>query len=292
MTDTDWLTAGFEANRSRLRGVAYRMLGSGAEADDAVQEAWLRVHAAGANGVENLGAWLMTVTARVCLNMLRSRQARREEPLEPGAPDRGLGVAGTPDPETEAILADSLGVALQVVLETLSPPERLAFVLHDLFGVPFDEIAPILGRSATAARQLASRARRRVQAAEPDPDRAPHPHRGLVDAFLTAARGGDVTQLLSLLDPDVVLTADASASGTGAPRIVRGAEAVIQGATAFPARARWARAALVSGKPGLVLDPGGKLLGVLTFDIEEGRIMAVDIIGDADRLAAVRVAAL
>lgn len=289
MADTDWLTNGFEANRPRLRGVAYRMLGIAAEADDAVQEAWLRVHAAGADGVENLGAWLMTITARVCLNMLRSRQARREDLFE-SPPEAKLHAAaglGAGDPESEALLADSVGAALQVVLDTLSPPERLAFVLHDLFGMPFDEIAPILGRSATAARQMASRARRRVQGADLGSDRPHHPHRAIVDAFLTAARGGDVTQLLGFLDPDVVLYADAEASGTGTPQMRRGAGAVLEGATQFPARARWARAVLVDGKPGLVLDPGGKLLGALTLEIEEGRITVVEVIGDPDRLAAI-----
>ncbi|HEU5002493.1 MAG TPA: sigma-70 family RNA polymerase sigma factor [Actinomycetota bacterium] len=291
MADTDWLTEAFEANRGRLRGVAYRMLGSASEADDAVQEAWLRVNAAGADGVENLGAWLMTITARVCLNMLRSQRSRREEFFE-SAPEAAAGLAGEADPESEAILADSVGAALQVVLDTLAPPERLAFVLHDLFAMPFDEIAPILGRSATAARQMASRARRRVQGAEMDAGRPRHPHRAIVDAFLTAARGGDVTELLGLLDPDVVLTADAGSSGFGEPRVVRGAEAVVRGATQFPARARWARAALVNGKPGMVLDPGGKLLGALTMEIKGGRITAVDIIGDVDRLVALTVAAL
>ena len=283
MTDPDWLTQGFEANRSRLRGVAYRMVGSWAEADDAVQESWLRLVSTDPDQVHNLGAWLTTVVARICLNMLRSRQGRREEPLEESrAPEAGI--RGGAGPEDEALLADSVGAALQVVLDTLIPAERLAFVLHDLFGVPFDEIAPILGRSATAARQLASRARRRVQGGEADRAGPHHPSRPIVEAFLAAARGGDIGALAALLAPDVVLRADGAASGTGSARVVRGAEAVSAGATSFPARARWSRPALVDGRPGFVLDPGGKLLGALTMDIEGGLITAVELIGDPERL--------
>src|ERR671917_501471 len=234
----DWLAQRFEENRTHLRAVAYRMLGSISEADDAVQEAWLRLSRSDTSGIENLGGWLTTVVGRVCLNMLRSRRSRREEPL--GEPQVGVHVpdpivsrADGLDPEHEALLADSVGLALLVVLETLPPAERLAFVLHDMFAVPFEEIAPIVGRSEVAARQLASRARRRVQGATPSPDtNLPH-QREVVDAFLAAAHGGDFEALLAVLDPDVVLRSDGGLVRPGLSREVRGARAVAEGALAF-----------------------------------------------------------
>src|SRR5712691_1167021 len=255
MNEHDWLAEQFEAERPHLRAVAYRMLGSLSEADDAVQESWLHLSRSNTSGVENLGGWLTTVVARVCLDMLRSRNSRREEPLGAHVPDLIVSREGGIDPEHEALLADSVGLALLVVLDTLNPAERLAFVLHDLFAVPFDEIAPIVGRSPTAARQLASRARRRVQGAStvPDTDRARQ--REVVDAFLAASRGGDFAALLALLDPDVVLRADRTAGDMGASSEVRGAAAV---ADTFSKRALGAQWALVNGAAGLVWAPAGQ----------------------------------
>src|SRR2546425_4072347 len=256
MDERDWLADRFEAHRSHLRSVAYRMLGSAGEADDAVQEAWIRLSRSGAADVENLGGWLTTVVSRVCLDMLRSRTARREEPLDPPVHEAtpGPGLPDGIDPEQEALLADSVGPALLVVLETLAPAERLAFVLHDMFAVPFDEIATIVGRSPAAARQLASRARRRVQGATaPDVDRARQ--RAVVDAFLAASRGGDFAALLAVLDPDVVLRADPTAGRMGATAEGRGAKAVAQ---AFKGRAQAAQPALVNGAAGLVWVAGGE----------------------------------
>src|SRR5713226_6270436 len=249
MDENDGLADRFEASRNHLRAVAYRMLGSMSEADDALQEAWLRVSRSGTSGVENLGGWLTTVVARVCLDLLRSRKSRREEPLGVHMQDP------IANPEHEAVLADSVGLALLVVLETLAPAERLAFVLHDMFAVPFDEIAPIVGRSPAAARQLASRARRRVQgaAAVPDTDRARQ--REFVDAFLAASRGGDFAALLTLLDPDVVLRADRPAVDMGSSKEVRGAAAV---AETFSGRARVAQLALIDGAVGAVWAQGGR----------------------------------
>src|SRR5215211_7925341 len=226
MSERDWLADRFEANRSHLRAVAYRMLGSVTEADDAVQESWLRLSRANADDVENLQAWLTTVVGRVCLDMLRARKSRREEPLGPHVPEPIVSREDAADPEHEALLADSVGLALLVVLETLGPAERLAFVLHDMFGVPFDEIAPIVGRSPAAARQLASRGRRRVRGAAPVPDADPARQRQVVDAFLAAAREGDLAALLRVLDPDVLLRADYGAVPPGASRELRGARAV------------------------------------------------------------------
>jgi RNA polymerase sigma-70 factor (ECF subfamily) len=274
--DREWLAGQFEAHRAHLRGVAYRMLGSPSEADDALQEAWLRLSRAGAGGVENLGGWLTTVVARVCLDMLRSRTVRREDPLGNGGPEPVMGI----DPEHEAVLADSVGLALLVVLETLSPAERVAFVLHDTFAVPFDEIAPIVGRSPDAARQLASRARRRVQGATTPPtDRTRQ--RQIVDAFLAAARGGDFEALVALLDPDVVLRADQVAVQTGASEEVRGAAAV---AETFSGRARAAQPALVDGAHGLVWVAGGRPRVVFDFTITDGRIVAIDLLADPEHL--------
>ena len=237
MDERDWLADRFEEHRPHLRAVAYRMLGSLAEADDAVQDAWLRLSRAGAGEVENLGGWLTTIVARICLNMLRSRATRREEPLDAHLPDPVISPEGSLQPEEEALLADSVGLALLVVLDSLSPAERLAFVLHDMFDLPFDEIAPMVGRSPTAARQLASRARRRVKGAEipaPDPDLARQ--RDVVDAFFRAARGGDFDGLVALLDPDVVLRSDFGAGRPAAARVTHGAAAVARQASSPPSR--------------------------------------------------------
>jgi len=277
----------FEANRTHLQTVAHRMLGSVSEADDAVQEAWLRLSRSDTDGVENLRGWLTTVVARVCLDILRSRKSRREEPLAPDVPDTMVGI----DPEREALLADSVGLALLVVLETLAPAERVAFVLHDMFDLPFDEIAPIVGRSPTAARQLASRARRRVRGADTVPDADRTLQRRVVDAFLAAARGGSFDALLAVLDPDVVLRADsaavqasASRQARGAPRmapVVRGAAAV---ADTFSGRAGAAQPALVNGAAGLVWAPGGRPRAVIAFTIMRGKIVEIDVIADPERL--------
>jgi RNA polymerase sigma-70 factor (ECF subfamily) len=280
MDDRDGLAQEFEAHRTHLRAVAYRMLGSVNEADDAVQDAWLRLHRAGGGGIENLGGWLTTVVARVCLDMLRSRRSRREAPLEDQAPEPAPGDGGAGDPEHEALLADSVGLALLVVLDTLAPAERLAFVLHDMFAVPFDEIAPIVGRSPEATRQLASRARRRVQGTAP-PDADVSRQRQVVDAFLAAARGGDFDALLALLDPDVVLRSDGAAVQAGAPGELRGAAEV---AGTFAGRARVAQPALVDGAVGLVWAPGGRPRVVFDLTITGGRITAIELVADSERL--------
>jgi len=281
MDGHDWLAERFEENRAHLGAVAYRMLGSLSEADDAVQESWLRLSRSDTSGVENLGGWLTTVVARVCLDMLRSRQSRREEPLGAHVPEPIAGRADGTDPEHEALLADSVGSALLVILETLAPAERLAFVLHDMFAVPFDEIAPIVGRSPTAARQLASRARRRVQGAAPVPDADLTHQREVVDAFLAAARGGDFDALLAVLDPDVVLRADRAAVDAGASREVRGAAAV---ADTFSGRARAAQPALVNGAVGLVWAPDGRPRVVFSFTITRGKIVEINLLADPERL--------
>ena len=289
MDEHDWLAQQFEENRTHLKAVAYRMLGSMSETDDAVQEAWLRLSRSDTSGVENLRGWLTTVVARVCLDLLRSRRSRREGPLEePLGESLGARVAepiasrgdGT-DPEHEALLADSVGFALLVVLDTLSPAERLAFVLHDMFAVPFEEIAPIVGRSPTATRQLASRARRRVQGATNVPDADLTRQREVVAAFLTAARDGDFDALLAVLDPDVVLRADRAAVQTGAPREVYGAQAVVD---TFSGQARAARPALVNGAVGAVWAPSGRPRAVLGFTISGGKIVEIDILADPARL--------
>jgi RNA polymerase sigma factor (sigma-70 family) len=269
----------FEAHRGHLRAVAYRMLGSSSEADDAVQEAWLRVARADGDGIRNVRAWLTTIVARVCLDMLRSRTARREVALDAPLP------AGGPEPEQEAVLADSVGVALMVVLDTLSPAERLAFVLHDMFAVPFAEIAPVLGRSTPATKMLASRARSRVRhtggrsAAD-----APRRWR-LVAAFLAASREGDFAALLDLLDPDVTARADAFAAPGGTVSQARGADAVARQALAFSHRARHAHIGLVDGAPALLVAPGGRLVTIITFTISGDRIAGIDIVADPRRLA-------
>ncbi len=289
MDEHDWLAEQFEAERPHLRAVAYRMLGSLSEADDAVQESWLHLSRSNASGVENLGGWLTTVVARVCLDLLRSRNSRREEPLGAHVPDPLVSREGGIDPEHEALLADSVGLALLVVLDTLNPAERLAFVLHDLFAVPFDEIAPIVGRSPTAARQLASRARRRVQGAATVPDVDLTRQREVVDAFLAASRGGDFDALLAVLDPDVVLRSDSAAVHSGASREVRGAPAV---ARQFSGRAREAQPALVNGAVGLVWAPGGRPRVVFGFTITRGKIIAIDLVADPARLRQLDVAVL
>jgi len=282
----DELSERFEEHRPHLRAVAYRMLGSASEADDAVQDAWLRVSRAGTEDVEDLRAWLTTVVARVCLNMLRSRRRRREEPLE-------LVTADPPDdragPEAEAVVADSVGLALLVVLDTLTPAERLAFVLHDMFDLPFEEIGPIVGRSPTAARQLASRARRRVRGSEP-PEGDLARRRRLVDAFLAAARTGDLESLIRILDPDVVLRADGQAVPGGRPVVLRGAELVAQSAAAAAVRALVSEVALVDGSVGIVMAPAGRLSVVLAFATDGERITAIDVIADPERLARLEIA--
>lgn len=278
--------ARFEAHRAHLRAVAYRMLGSVSEADDAVQETWLRLTVADTSEVRNLGGWLTTVVARVSLNMLRSRAARREEPLDPAREvDRG----DAADPEGEALLGDSVGQAMLVVLDTLSPAERLAFVLHDMFAVPFDEIAPIAGRSPAATRQLASRARRRVQRAAPEPDADPGRQREVVAAFLAAARNGDFDALLSLLDPEAELRADEAAMRVGASSLVRGASPV---ARTFSGRAQGAQPALVDGAAGAVWTPEGRPHIVFTFTIAHGRIVAIDLLADPASLARLEISVL
>jgi RNA polymerase sigma-70 factor, ECF subfamily len=292
--ESDWLARRFEENRGHLRGVAYRMLGSLGEADDAVQEAWLRFGRADTSGVENLGGWLTTVVARVCLDMLRSRKARREEALGAEVTGTMASHAEGSDPEKEVMQADSVGVALLVVLETLAPAERLAFVLHDLFAMPFDEIAPIVGRSATAARQLASRARRRVQGAATVRSAGLARQREVVEAFLAAARAGDFEGLLAVLDPDVVRRLDAVAAATGAPRELRGAQAVARGALAGSQRARSAPAALalVDGSVGVVVAPRGRLSTVIVFKIRGARIVEMDVIADPARLRQLHLAVM
>jgi RNA polymerase sigma factor (sigma-70 family) len=294
MDEHDWLAERFEAHRTHLRAVAYRMLGSLSEADDAVQEAWLRLSRSDTSGVENLGGWLTTVVARVCLDMLRSRKSRRVEPLGAHMPDPIVSREDGIDPEHEALLADSVGLALLVVLETLAPAERLAFVLHDMFAVPFDEIAPIVGRSPTAARQLASRARRRVQGAAPVPDADLTRQREVVDAFLAAARGGGFDALLAVLDPDVVLRVDSGAVPLGASHreVVRGARAVAEQALTFSRFARFARPALVNGAAGLVTAPEGQPFSVMGFTIRRGKIVEIDVLADPARLRQLDLAVL
>jgi RNA polymerase sigma-70 factor, ECF subfamily len=291
MDERDWLAERFEAHRAHLRAVAYRMLGSLSEADDTVQDAWLRLSRADTGAVDNLGGWLTTMVARLCLDRLRARASRREQPLGVHLPDPVVSRQDGVDPEQQALLAEGVGLALLVVLETLAPAERLAFVLHDLFAVPFDEIAPIVGRSPAAARQLASRARRRVrrQATVPDPD--PTRQRELVDAFLAAAQRGDFTALLEVLDPEVVLRAD-SGEAAGAITVLRGAAAVAEGALAFSGRARFARPVLVNGAAGVLVAARGRPLAVMAFTVAGGRVVEIDVIADPERLRHLHLAAL
>ena len=282
MVDQNWLAQKFEQNRPHLRAVAYRRLGSLSEADDAVQEAWLRLNRSDPNEIENLGGWLTTVIGRVCLDMLRSRKSRREEPLDAHMPDPILSREDGIDPEGEALLADSVGLALLVVLETLAPPERLAFVLHDMFGVPFDEIASIVGGSPVAARQLASRARRRLQGSALMPDADLNRQREVVDAFLAAVRGGDFDALIAVLDPDVVVRSD---RGPGASWVIRGARAVAQQALMFSRLSGSVQRVLVNGAAGIVsLRPSGEPFAVMGFTIKSGKIVEIDVLGDPGRL--------
>jgi RNA polymerase sigma factor (sigma-70 family) len=299
MTDHEWLAERFEERRPQLRAVAYRILGTLSEADDAVQEAWLRLSRSDAAAIENLGGWLTTVVARVCLNMLRSRQSRPEEPFGLRMPDPIVSRADGVDPEQATLLADSVGLALLVILQTLEPDERLAFVLHDMFAVPFDEIAPIVGRTPAAARQLASRARRRVQGAAPVPDWDLVRQRQVVDAFVAAARGGDLQALLAVLDPDVVLHAEGGAAAAGeAPagggaREVRGARAVAEGPLRFTRVAGFARPALVNGAAGVVaIGPAGQLISVAGITVVAGKIVQIDILSDPARLRRLDVSLL
>jgi RNA polymerase sigma factor (sigma-70 family) len=292
MDENEWLAERFEEHRTHLRAVSYRMLGSLSEADDAVQEAWLRVSRSDTSGVENLGGWLTTVVARVCLNMLRSRKSRREEPLGVHMPDPVVSREDGVDPEYEALLADSVGLALLVVLETLSPAERLAFVLHDMFAVPFDEIAPMVGRSPTAARQLASRARRRVRGAAPAPDADIARQREVVDAFFAAARGGDFDALVAVLDPDVVLRSDGGAERPGATAVVHGAGAVAERALMFARLSPFVRPALVNGVAGVVVAPRGEPFSVMAFTVTGGKIVAIDGLADPTRLRELDLAVL
>ena len=283
MDESDWLAERFEENRPRLRGVAYRMLGSVSEADDAVQEAWLRLSRTDANEIDNLPGWLTTVVARVALDTLRSRKSRREEPLGPHVPEPIVSSVEGVDPEQEALLADSVGLALLVVLETLGPAERLAFVLHDMFAVPFDEIAPIVGRSPDAARQLASRARRRVRGSAPVPDPDLSRQRELVEAFLAAAREGDFDGLVAALDPDVVLRVDGGALRPSTE--VRTAEKVARQALMFRQLAPFSRPALVNGAAGAVVVRGGRTMVVAGFTVADGKIVEIDMLVDPARLA-------
>jgi RNA polymerase sigma-70 factor (ECF subfamily) len=281
MTQRDWRTQQFEDHRAHLRAVAYRMLGSPSEADDAVQEAWLRLDRTDTDAIDNLGGWLTTVVSRLCLDMLRSRAARRDEPA-------GISVADVPQPrddssapEHEAIMADSVGLAMLVVLDTLTPAERVAFVLHDMFAVPFDDIATIVGRSPTATRKLASRARSRVQGGATVPDADLARQRTIVDAFLAASRRGDFSALLALLDPQVAMRADPIAVQSGATAEVLGARAV---ADVLSGRARAAQLATVDGAPGLVWAPGGRPKVVFEFKIDNGKIVEIDLVMDPDRV--------
>ena len=285
MSDNESLAQRFEEHRSHLRGVAYRMLGSSSEADDAVQEAWLRLSRAEGATIDNLGGWLTTVIARVCLDMLRSRTSRREESFTAKAPEPVATDARGSSPEQEALLADSVGLALLVVLERLAPAERVAFVMHDMFAVPFEDIAPIVGRSVEATRQLASRARRRVRVGEtPGPDRAQQ--REVVEAFLAALRRGDFEGLLAVLDPDLVVRADMAA---GAPTEIRGAAAWAKGAVSYGELARLVRPALVNGAVGLVMAAQGRVVRALTFKIADGKISEIDVIGNPARLGELEV---
>ena len=283
MDGNDWLADRFEANRSHLQSVAYRMLGSLSEADDVVQDAWFRLSRSDTSEVENLDGWLTTVVARLCLDALRSRKSKREEPLEAHVPDPIVTGEDSGDPENEALLADSVGLALLVVLDMLDPAERLAFVLHDMFGVPFDEIGPVVDRSPEAARQLASRARRRVRGAPTTPDVDVRRQREVVDAFLAAAREGDFEALLRVLDPDVVLRAD---GGPGSPLSVvrRGAETVGSGAMRFADPVRIHHPARVNGAAGAVVTVDGRPVSVMAFTIVDGRIAEIDILADPERL--------
>lgn len=284
MHDQEWLAKRFEDQRPRLRAVAYQLLGSLSEADDALQEAWLRISRSDASSVENLGGWLRTVVARVSLNMLRARRTRRENPLEAGLPDPIVSRPDGGDPEQEALVADSVGLAMLVVLETLAPAERVAFVLHDVFAVPFEEIASITERSEAAARKLASRARRRVRDHAPVPDADLDRQWRLLDAFSAASRDGDFEALVALLDPDILLREDDGTKRPNASLVIRGARAVAERAASFAHLGPVAHPALVNGAAGVVVAPGGRPFAVLAFTIAEGRIVEIDVLSDPARL--------
>ena len=300
MTNADRLAERFEAQRGRLRGVAYRMLGSVAEAEDAVQEAWFRLRRADIDEVRDLDAWLTTVVARLCLDHLRTRASRKEEVLESSVPDPIISSIDAVDPEQSAVIADSVGLAMLIVLDRLAPAERLAFVLHDVFGLPFEEIAPIVERTVPATRQLASRARRRVRGVDPDTDRSVPPRvrtdrqRAVIRAFLAAARQGDLAGLIRLLDPDVVVRADAGPTGAAAGRslVIHGAEAAARSAISFRQMAGGAREALVNGTPGFVVFDGDQPYAVLGITLRDGRIVELDILIDPARLAALDLSAV
>jgi RNA polymerase sigma-70 factor, ECF subfamily len=298
MDQQSWLTERFEENRPRLRGVAYRVLGSLSEAEDAVQEAWLRLNRSDTATVENLGGWLTTVVSRVCLDMLRSRKSRREEPIGAQVPEPSVAGGEGADPEGEAVLADSVGLALLVVLNTLTPAERVAFVLHDLFALPFDEIGSIVGRSATAAKQLASRARRRVRGSPPPSDAGRVRQREVVAAFLKAARAGDLEGLLAVLDPDAVIRIDAAAridappAEVGMAREVRGASTWAKQFVAMSRGLRFVEPALINGSAGLIVAPGGKLSRALTFTVTDTKVTRVEVIADPGRLRELDIAVL
>ncbi len=292
MDDQDWLAERFEAERPHLRAVAYRMLGSLSEADDAVQEAWLRLSRTDADEIANMRAWLTTVVARVALTVLRSRRARPEQPFGVRMPDPIVSPEAGVDPEHEALLADSVGLALLVVLEALTPAERLAFVLHDMFAVPFDEIGDMVGRSPAAARQLASRARRRVHGSAPVPDADVGRQREVVDAFFAAARDGDFEALVGVLHPDVVLVADGGAARPSASVVVHGARAVAERAFMFRKLSPFVRPALVNGVAGVVVAPHGRPFSVMGFIVRGGRIVEIDAIADPDRLRGLDVTIL
>ncbi len=283
MSDRDWLAAQFEEQRPHLRRVAYRMLGSLDESEDAIQEAWLRLSRADGKAIDNLGGWLTTVVGRVCLDILRSRRARREDSADGWLPDPIVSLDDKTDPEQEALIADSVGLALLVVLETLSPAERLAFVLHDMFAVPFDEIASILDRSPDAVRQLASRGRRRVRGARPEPNTDLAEQRRVAEAFLQASRAGDFEGLLAVLDPDVVVRADREIP-KGAPLVVRGAREVASRALFFRQLAEYARPVLVNGAAGYLIAPQGRLFAVAALTVVDGKITEMDFVTDPDKL--------
>jgi RNA polymerase sigma factor (sigma-70 family) len=281
----------FEAHRPHLRSVAYRILGSVEEAEDAVQEAWLRLASSDAEQIENIGGWLTTVVARICLNVLRSRRVRREEPLVVHVPDPFVGSGDELDPEYQALLGDSVGLALSVVLETLTPPERLAFVLHDMFSVSFDEIASILERTQASVRQLASRARRRVRTDAPSPDVDVPSQRRVVDAFFAAARDGDFEALVRVLDPSVVLRVDGGSARSRANVVLRGVDAVAAQALTYARLSPFVRPALVHGVAGVVVAPRGEPYAVMAFSVRDGRIVAIDALGDPIRLRALNLGA-
>jgi RNA polymerase sigma-70 factor (ECF subfamily) len=290
--EREWMAERFEEHRTRLRAVAYRMLGSVSEADDAVQDAWLRVSRADTTNVVNLGGWLTTVVARVCLNQLRSRAQRREEPLDLRVPDPIISHENGVDPEHEALLANSVGLALLVVLETLTPAERLAFVLHDMFAVPFEEIAPMIERSPAAARQLASRARRRVQGQAPAPDADLTRQREVVDAFFAASRDGDFDALVAVLDPEIVLRSDGGLARPSLTLEIRGAQAVAQQALLSRRLSPFVRRALINGAAGVVVAANGRALFVMAFTVSGGKIVAIDVLADPERLHQLDLAAL